>query len=323
MSSQAVAWAIVHAAGGMAAKAVLLSIANYANEYGECWASQATLAEGAECSVRQLRRVLGALGERGLVERTRRGGAGKGRETDVIRLRMRELPGILSAKPRKQPATEQPAILSGGQGDKVSEGQPAILAAKQPDILTGCGEMIPPTGQVDLGATGQNGGGNRTIMSANPKIPPSSSSLSARERGSAGGLRGEAGEVVALVNHPKLDPAKDPDLVMLAEHFVAGWRREYGLSLGEIAEVISLTLAKRDQRDPGADRIATWKFFEKPMSRFAASKAAAAAPLKLEERSHEQPHSAIAPRNAAERESALTGARRASWARVLAERKGA
>lgn len=46
--------AIVHTAGGMSAKVVLLSVANYADEYGECWAAQATLAAGAECSVRQL-----------------------------------------------------------------------------------------------------------------------------------------------------------------------------------------------------------------------------------------------------------------------------
>lgn len=79
MSSQAVAWAIIHKAGSMSAKACLLSIANYANEYGECWASQATIADGAECSVRQVRRILADLQERGLIVRERRGGAGKGR----------------------------------------------------------------------------------------------------------------------------------------------------------------------------------------------------------------------------------------------------
>lgn len=117
MSSQAVAWAIVHTAGGMSAKVVLLSIANYANEFGECWAAQATLAKGAECSVRQLRRVLVDLEARGLIEREARGGAGKGRDTDMIRLRMRELPAILSAQQRPK---EQPDKLAASPSDKVA-----------------------------------------------------------------------------------------------------------------------------------------------------------------------------------------------------------
>lgn len=148
MSSQAVAWAIVHQAGGMSAKAVLLSLANYANEYGECWASQATIADGAECSVRQVRRILADLAERGLIERERRGGAGKGRETDMIRLRMRELPVILTSKRREE---TQPDNLAGspatGQGVRGASGHPV------------------------RGATGQMRGGNRTIVSDNPKIP--------------------------------------------------------------------------------------------------------------------------------------------------------
>lgn len=159
MSSQAVAWAIVHKAGGMSAKAVLLSLANYANEYGECWASQATIAEGAECSVRQVRRILGDLAERGLIERERRGGAGMGRDTDMIRLRMRELPAILTSKRR---AEEQPAITAAS-----SKQQPDKLAASQATGQPDRGAK----GQFVRGATGQMEGGNRTIMSDNPKNP--------------------------------------------------------------------------------------------------------------------------------------------------------
>ncbi len=107
MSSQAVAWAIVHQAGGPSAKAVLMAIANYANEYGECWASQETLAEGAELKTRQLRTILVGLVERGLIERERRGGEGKGRQTDMIRLRMRELPAMITAKRRPETDPER------------------------------------------------------------------------------------------------------------------------------------------------------------------------------------------------------------------------
>jgi len=147
MSSQAVAWAIVHNAGSMGGKAVLLSIANYANEYGECWASQSTLAEGACCCVRQLRRILIQLEELGLLERERRGGAGKGRDTDMIRLRMREMPVIISAKRRETQPDNMSASQSKGTISPVARGQ---------DVR---------------GATGHLRGGNRTMMSDNPKNP--------------------------------------------------------------------------------------------------------------------------------------------------------
>ena len=115
MSSQAVAWAIVHQAGGPSAKAVLLSIANYADASGECWQDQATLAAGAECSVRQFRNVLYGLIERGLVEQVRRGSASGGRRPNLIRLRMRELPVIISAKEPTVTECRKPAIQSNRQ----------------------------------------------------------------------------------------------------------------------------------------------------------------------------------------------------------------
>lgn len=155
MSSQAVAWAIVHTAGGMSAKVVLLSVANYANEYGECWAAQATLAAGAECSVRQLRRVLTDLEGRGLIERERRGGAGKGRETDMIRLRMRELPAILSAQQRPK---EQP--------DKLAASPPAKVSSS------------PATGQHVRGGNRTKQGGQPDIAASdNPKKPSYNSKI--------------------------------------------------------------------------------------------------------------------------------------------------
>jgi hypothetical protein len=115
MSSQAVAWAIVHTAGGPSAKAVLLSIANYADASGECWQDQATLAAGAECSVRQFRNILYGLIERGLVEQVRRGSSAGGRRPNLIQLRMRELPVIISAKEPTVTECRKPAIQSNRQ----------------------------------------------------------------------------------------------------------------------------------------------------------------------------------------------------------------
>lgn len=115
MSSQAVAWAIVHKAGGPSAKAVLLSIANYADASGECWQDQPTLADGAECSVRQFRNILRGLIDRGLAEQVRRGSPSGGRRPNLIRLRMRELPVIISAKQATVQECRKPAIQSNRQ----------------------------------------------------------------------------------------------------------------------------------------------------------------------------------------------------------------
>lgn len=147
-----------------------------------------------------------------------------------------------------------------------------------------------------------------------------------RERGSAGKLRGDAGEVVALVNHLKLDPEKDIGLVVPAGEYVGRWKR-LGLGVEEIAYEICVVMAKRDKRAPNADRINTWEFFDKPMIERAAAKRAAADLPALgegevnERRSDAGPGFGAGsqfggPRNAAERETALAGDRRASWGRV-------
>jgi hypothetical protein len=132
MSGQAVAWAIVHQAGGPSAKAVLLSIANYADASGECWQDQPALAAGAECSVRQFRNIMRGLIERGLVEQVRRGSSTGGRRPNLIRLRMRELPVIISAKETTVTGCRKPAIQRNRQ--RLPETQ---LPAKIADRVSG------------------------------------------------------------------------------------------------------------------------------------------------------------------------------------------
>lgn len=167
MSSQAVAWAIVMQAGGPSAKAVLMSIANYADVYGECWQDQQTLAEGAELGVRQFRTILAALVERGLVVKQRRGGDGKGRKSDLLRLRMREMPVIITAKRKPEAVAEdrQPAISGNRQSLPV-----AVSECSQPENIA-------------ERATGNLEGGNRQLIAAtyNPTIPlPSNEGKRAR-----------------------------------------------------------------------------------------------------------------------------------------------
>jgi hypothetical protein len=140
-----------------------------------------------------------------------------------------------------------------------------------------------------------------------------------RARGGTGNLLGSAGEVVALVNHPKLDPHKQPGLVT-SVHWVESWKAKgFQLSEREIAFVICDVLGRRDHRDPGADHITTWNFFTKAMRGFAAQKLAA----QIEGDGHVQSVGAVAPSNAAERQRAIAGDHRASWGRIIAERRDA
>jgi len=77
MSWQGTAWAEKQKTGSPARKVLLLVLANYADEYGRCWPSQATLSEGTEQSIdtvqRQLRK-LAADGHISTEKRQRRGG---------------------------------------------------------------------------------------------------------------------------------------------------------------------------------------------------------------------------------------------------------
>jgi hypothetical protein len=69
VSFQAVTWAIGQKAGGPSGKAVLWSIANYANDAGCAWPSQQTIVEESEQSADSIQRRIPDLVERGLIRR--------------------------------------------------------------------------------------------------------------------------------------------------------------------------------------------------------------------------------------------------------------
>ncbi|MBL4645069.1 MAG: hypothetical protein COA52_11595 [Hyphomicrobiales bacterium] len=58
MSIQAVAWALGLKVGSPTGKVLLLCLANYANEKGECWPNQRTIANETELSTRTTRQWL-------------------------------------------------------------------------------------------------------------------------------------------------------------------------------------------------------------------------------------------------------------------------
>lgn len=117
MSVEAIAWAAKQKAGSPGAKLVLIALANYANEDGECWPSQATLAQWTEQGERTIRRHLIDLEQLGLITRKARTSSGNF-TSDLILLNVSRRP-ILPA-----------AILTDGQKRQL----PAANLATYPSI---------------------------------------------------------------------------------------------------------------------------------------------------------------------------------------------
>lgn len=88
MSVRAISWALGAETGKPTAKLVLLALANYADDDGICWPSQARIARETEQSVDSIQRRLRDLESAGLIERQRRNGRYGARITDRYHLRM-------------------------------------------------------------------------------------------------------------------------------------------------------------------------------------------------------------------------------------------
>lgn len=91
MSWQALAWAAKAKAGSLANKAVLLALANVADEHGLSHPSTAYLAEVVECDSKTITAALDRLTAGGLIAETG-GRAGKTMQVKVYRLSMTETP---------------------------------------------------------------------------------------------------------------------------------------------------------------------------------------------------------------------------------------
>lgn len=119
MSVKAHAWAKTVKTGSPTLKAVLVAIADYADQAGRAWPSQERLAEDTEFSVRAVRNAILALEEKGLLKREERRRADGTRGTDILMLSINRHEVPLDAEqpaPRsKQPAphTDQPARGAG------------------------------------------------------------------------------------------------------------------------------------------------------------------------------------------------------------------
>lgn len=86
MSFQAMAWAVKQKVGNATGKAILLMLANYADEDGRCFPSQETLATECECSKRSVLDWLQKFEDMGILKRDRRHGSGGYRRSDILTL---------------------------------------------------------------------------------------------------------------------------------------------------------------------------------------------------------------------------------------------
>ena len=91
MSWEASTWALSQKTGSPSGKAVLLCLANYADDKGRCWPSQNTIAKQTEQSTDSVQRRIKKLEERGLLARNRRIRQDGGWSSDLFVLLM---PGI-------------------------------------------------------------------------------------------------------------------------------------------------------------------------------------------------------------------------------------
>lgn len=124
MSVQAITWALRIETGSSTHKLVLIALANYANQDGQCWHSQSTIAKDTELSRASIGRSLDFLEKEGVLTRERRQRADGTRSTDLITLDLccTELrctqQCCTQSKPMLQPATyskdrtvSEPSIL--------------------------------------------------------------------------------------------------------------------------------------------------------------------------------------------------------------------
>jgi hypothetical protein len=312
--------AVVAEARNPSERAVLCALAKFANRTnGVVQEPRAALAATATMSIASFRHHAAALArkERGILAATTLRHEDGGYEQTIY-----TLIGWLHLRGKSEPCHLQLAPLC----QNLAEGSANVSQGGAPDFSRG-GVIKSDTG------VGENLAGglpdfdppHKTTRDARADSNPlkivdnnTSTPLSARPRGSDGGLMGDAGDVVAIVNHRWLDPSKDQGLVLPAGRMVAAWRR-LGLEVDEIAAVIADVLARREARNPSAARINTWNFFDSAVREHAALKQR----TQSEEMGDVTSGGGAGPkRSYAEQQLALARARRSSWGPVLDERRG-
>jgi hypothetical protein len=171
MSFQAMTWAVKQKVGNATGKAILLMLANYADENGSCYPGQDKLAAECECSPRTIRDWLDKFEAMGLLTRSERRREDGYRTSDRITLQLDTSPAAfspenispennddLTGNSRRPHRQELPGNLLVEPSD--NRQQPRATASKpetdfdalQAKLIQAAGDKIHPHGVFDLSA---------------------------------------------------------------------------------------------------------------------------------------------------------------------------
>ena len=152
MSIQAVAWAISQRVGSPTGKVLLMCLANYANEHGECWPSQKTISREAELGERATRDWLKKLEDNGFIERRRRNRNDGSRTSDFIILNLTKR---TDSTEKSLPAEYATRPIQAASGSKPTGTSRRLGRHDVPDIEPSLKPSIEPsTGARMLGGNG-------------------------------------------------------------------------------------------------------------------------------------------------------------------------
>lgn len=151
MSYSAMAWARPLKTGSPTAKAVLLAVANYADEEGICWPSQDQLSEDTELSRHTIMRALDHLEDLGLLSRERRHRKDGSRSSDLIMLDLSStVQRSTEQRSNQQRSTQQQPKSHSATAEPVIE--PSYTPSSAREVKPACEERLAFDAFNDLAA---------------------------------------------------------------------------------------------------------------------------------------------------------------------------
>ena len=218
------AWARSIKTGSPTVKAVLLAIANYADEEGICWPSQDQLAEDTELSRHSIMRAIDQLEEMELVSRERRHRKDGSRCSDLIIL---DLSRTVQRSSQQRSTQQQPKSHS-------ATAEPII----EPSLNRTTGARVKRDSDEDAAVAAWND------LAADLSLPKVQRMTETRKRKLAqrlrdcGGLDGWNAALVKIRGSP------------LCRGEVGSWRADFDFVLQE-SSFVKLMEGKYDGRSPG------------------------------------------------------------------------
>ena len=232
MSVQAITWAYQTDISDPIKKFILVTLGNYADEYGVCWPSQTTIIAACPCSVRKLRECLKSLEADAWIQRIQRRRKNGSRRSDAVLL-----VGFLE---RKIPllADEHPilALLDVVPDDTLTTINRHVVPGLNRHVVPGPPRHVVP----DPPARG---------AALEPSLEPSITTTGARDA-----REPWLDRCLEAVNSHAVDAA-----ALASNHeLLAIWKRE-GYDLD--ADVIPLLVARTEVPRPVEQRITSWAYF--------------------------------------------------------------